>query len=147
MKGVKGLVKSMKGISVVIDQSIHSPLSKAEMQNILEAYQTKSKSFLPNYIVEQIMKHVDEETVWGFSNAVSWVRTHGDFKFTDSQDPMFKPIEDRDLTWRLESIAGEVLSLTPTINDIHKTHGEMTLEFLIGKEGARAIHKAQEVAV
>lgn len=142
--GIQGLVKSMQGISVVIDKSIHSFLSKAEMQNILEAYQTKSKSFLPDYIVEQIMKHVDEETVWGFSNAVSWVRTHGEFKFTNSSNAMFKSVEDRDLTWRLENIAGEVLSLTPTINDIHKKHhGEITLEFLVGEEQAKALRAAK----
>jgi hypothetical protein len=75
-----------------------------------------------------------EETIWGFSNAVSWVRTHGDFKFTNSSHPMFKSVEDRDLTWRLEKIAGEVLSLTPTINDIHKKHGDITLEFLVGED-------------
>lgn len=47
---------------------------------------------------------------------------------------MFKSVEDRDLTWRLEKIAGEVLSLTPTINDIHKKHGDITLEFLVGED-------------
>ena len=85
------------------------------------------------------MKHVEDETVWGFSQAVSWVRTHGDFKFVASANAMFKSVEDRDLTWRLENIAGEVLGLTPTIIDIHKKFGEITLDFLVGEEAAKQI--------
>lgn len=143
-EGIAKLVKAMEKITPVIDKSIHSPLSKAEMENILLAYQTRSKSYLPDYIVEQILEHVEEETVWGFSQAVSWVRTHGKFKFTESTHPMFKDVEDRELTWRLEAIAGEVLSLTPTINDIHKKYGEITLEFLVGEEKAKQIREAQK---
>jgi hypothetical protein len=142
--GLANMIKTMEKIQPVIDKSIHSPLSRLEMENILLAYQTKSKSYIPEYVMEQILKHVDEETVWGFSQAVSWVRTHGDFKFVSSSNAMFKPVEERDLTWRLENIAGEVLSLTPTINDIHKKHGEITLEFLVGPEQAEAIRKAQQ---
>lgn len=141
--GISKMIKSMAKVTVVIDKSIKSPLNRNEMQNILWAYQSKSKSYLPDYIIEQIMKAIEEETVWGFSQAVSWVRTHGNFKFTDSTNAMFKTVEDRDLTWRLENIAGEVLSLTPTINDIHKQGGEITLEFLVGDEEARRIREAQ----
>jgi hypothetical protein len=141
--GLASMIKTMEKIQPVIDTSIHSFLSKVEMENILLAYQTKGKSYIPDYIVEQVMAHVEEETVWGFSQAVSWVRTHGDFKFVTSSNAMFRPVEDRDLTWRLENIAGEVLSLTPTINDIHKKHGEITLEFLVGQEQAKAIREAK----
>jgi hypothetical protein len=142
--GVANMMKTMEKIQPIIDRSIHSPLSETEMENILLAYQTKGRSYIPDYIVEQVMAHVEDETVWGFSQAVSWVRTHGDFKFVTSTNAMFKPVEERDLTWRLENIAGEVLSLTPTINDIHKKHGEITLEFLVGEEQAKAIREAQK---
>jgi hypothetical protein len=142
-EGIAKLIKAMGKVTPVINKSVHSPLSKTEMENILLAYQSKSKSFLPDYIIEQIMAHIEEETVWGFSQAVSWVRTHGAFKFTSSVNPMFKTVEDRELTWRLENIAGEVLSLTPTINDIHQKHGDLTLEFLVGEETAKAIREVQ----
>ena len=55
---------------------------------------------------------------------------------------MFKPVEDRDMVWKLESIGGEILSLTPTIVGIHRTHGRITLEFLDGAEKAAEIRKA-----
>ena len=145
--GISNLIKTMEKITPIIDKSVHSPLSKTEMENILLAYQSKARSFLPDYIIEQIMAHVEEETVWGFSQAVSWVRTHGAFKFTTSSHPMFKTVEDRDLTWRLEKIAGEVLSLTPAINDIHKQKAKypdgITLDFLVGLEQAKVIREAQ----
>jgi len=133
----------MQKIVPVIETSIHSELTKPEMQNILLAYQSKAKAFLPEYIIEQIMDHVEDETIWGFSQAVSYVRTHGQFKFTNSTNAMFKPVEDRDMTWKLENIAGEVLSLTPTIIDIHKKH-TITLEFLVGAEKAAEIRKGIE---
>jgi len=128
---LKSMVKAMKKMRVVIDQSINSPLSFSEMAAILEAYSRKAG--IPEYVVEQIMNHAKEmgqETIWGFSNAVSWVRTHGEFK----NFAICKPVEDRELTRKLENIAGEVLSLTPTINDIHKRVGEITLERLLPAE-------------
>jgi hypothetical protein len=84
------------------------------MGAILEAYQEKVA--LPKYIVKQILEHVEEQTVWGFSQAVSWVRTHGSF-----QDKRAKlPKEERSLIQILENISGEVLSLTPTIKKLHE---------------------------
>jgi len=141
---IANMIKSMEKITPVINQSVHSALNRNEMKNILWAYQAKSKSYLPDYIVEQILKHVEDETIWGFSQAVSWVRTHGEFKFVTSTNAMFKDVEDRDLTWRLENIAGEVLGLTPTIIDIHKQRGEITLDFLVGEEAAKQICEAQK---
>ena len=129
---VANLAKSVEAIKTVIDESIHSALSIGEMASILEAYRVKAK--LPKYIIEQILAHVEEETVWGFSQAVSWVRTHGDFK----DFKICKPVEERPLTQKLENIAGEVLSLTPTINDFHKKVGEITLERLLPKEAVKA---------
>lgn len=125
------MVKAVEAMQVVIDKSIHSPLKRAEMEAILEAYSEKAN--LPNYVVKQILEHIEEETVWGFSQAVSWVRTHGEFK----QFRICKPVEDRELTRKLENIAGEVLSLTPTINDFHKKVGDITLEKLLPKEAVQ----------
>jgi hypothetical protein len=122
------MVPALEAMQVIIDESIHSPLNRTEMEAILHAYQTKVQ--LPKYIVEQIMKQLKEETIWGFSQAISWVRTHGEFK----QFRICKPIEDRPLTRTLENIAGEVLSLTPTINDFHAKVGEITLKRLLPKE-------------
>ena len=123
---ISSMMKAMEKIVPVIETSIHSKLSKIEITDILLAYQSKARAFLPEYILEQILDHVEDETVWGFSQAVSYVRTHGAFKFVNSSNAMFKGVEDRDMTWKLENIAGEVLSLTPTIIDIHKKHGAIT---------------------
>jgi len=130
---LKGMVKSMKKMKVVIDESIHSPLSRKEMEAILEAYRRKLN--LPKYVIEQILDQVRAETVWGFSQAVSWVRTHGEFK----EFKICKPVEDRDLTRKLENMAGEVLSLTPTINDLHRKVGEITLEKLLPGESVEVL--------
>jgi hypothetical protein len=133
---LEGMVKAVEAIKVVINKSVHSPLSKSEMRAILTAYQNKVN--LPDYIIKQIMDNVREETVWGFSNAISWVRTHGEFK----QFRICKDIEDRPLTRTLENIAGEVLSLTPTINDFHQKVGEITLDRLVPKEEQEAVVQA-----
>jgi hypothetical protein len=124
------MVQAVEAMQVVIDKSIHSPLKQPEMRAILEAYQQRTN--IPEYVIKQIHEQMDkeEESVWGFSQAVSWVRTHGNFK----QFRICKDVEDRELTRKLENIAGEVLSLTPTINDIHKKHGDITLDFLIPQQ-------------
>lgn len=127
------LKTAVEGIKVVIDASIHSALSRTEMAAILAAYQVKAK--LPEYIVKQIEAAIEEETVWGFSQAVSKVRTHGEFK----DFKICKPVEERALTQKLENIAGEVLSLTPTINDFHEKVGEITFEKLIGEQAVQAV--------
>jgi len=128
---VAQLAKSVEAIKTVIDKSIYSPLKKSEMEAILLAYQEKTN--LPKYVVEQIVKAVEEETVWGFSQAISYVRTHGEFK----DFKCCRPVEERDLTQKLENIAGEVLSLTPTINDFHKKVGDITYERLVPKEAVQ----------
>ena len=130
---LEGMVRAMEKMQVVIDDSIYSPLKLSEMEAILEAY--RRKAGLPKYIIRQILDYVvamgpNFETVWGFSNAVSWVRTHGEFK----NFAICKPREDRELTRKLENIAGEVLSLTPTINDFHDKYGDITLEKLLPNE-------------
>jgi len=130
---LKSMVKAMEKMRIVIDDSIHTPLKMSEMEAILEAY--RRKAGIPKYVIEQALEHVKQmgpnfETVWGFSNAVSWVRTHGEFK----NFSICKPVEDRELTRKLENIAGEVLSLTPTIKDFHEKVGEITLERLLPGE-------------
>lgn len=115
MEGMKVIIK--KGILPIVKESRKVYLSKTEMKAILEAY--SEKVALPKYIVKQIMEHVQEQTVWGFSQAVSWVRTHGEFDEKKSKLPK----EERRLVQNLENIAGEVLSIAPTIAKLHKALG------------------------
>lgn len=107
-----------KAIIPMIKQSRKEPLRKSEMKAILEAY--SDRVALPKYIVRQILDHVEEETVWGFSQAVSWVRTHGQFDEKKAKLPK----EERRLVQNLENIAGEVFSITPTIHKLHKVLGK-----------------------
>jgi hypothetical protein len=110
MKNMAKVVE--KKLLPIIEESRHVALTKKEMKAILEAY--AEKTHLPKYIIEQILDSVEENTVWGFSNAVSWVRTHGQFDERRSQLSR----EQRPLTQILENIAGEVLSITPTIKKL-----------------------------
>ena len=105
----------------VIEESRKVQLTKKEMKAILEAY--AEKVHLPEYIIEQILDSVEENTVWGFSNAVSWVRTHGQFDERRSQLPR----EQRPVTQVLENIAGEVLSLTPTLKKLKAVLPDKTI--------------------
>jgi len=135
MEGMKKVIK--KGILPIIKQSRRIEISKSEMEGILEAYQ--GKLALPKYIVKQILKHVEEETVWGFSQAVSWVRTHGEFDEKRSKLPR----EERRLTQNLENIAGEVLSIAPTIEKLHKVLGKrkITARVLVNPEKMRGLKR------
>jgi len=112
---MKGMAKAVEEHMIpIIEESRKVALTKKEMQAILEAY--AEKTHLPEYIIEQILDSVEENTVWGFSNAVSWVRTHGQFDERRSRLPR----EQRPLTQILENIAGEVLSITRTIAKLKK---------------------------
>jgi hypothetical protein len=112
MKSMAKVVE--KHMIPVIEESRKVQLTKKEMKAILDAY--AEKVHLPEYIIEQILDSVEENTVWGFSNAVSWTRTHGQFDERRSQLPR----EQRPLTQILENIAGEVLSITRTIAKLKK---------------------------
>ena len=114
---------STKAIIPIINQSVHEPLEKSEMQAILLAYQYNVN--LPEYITEEIMDAVREETVWGFSNAISCVRTHSPYK------RIKLPREQTGLTYKLDNIAAEVLSLTPTIKEIKEKVGKIDIETLL----------------
>jgi len=93
----------------LIKESRKVKLTKKEMQAILDAYATRVA--LPKYIIKQILDNVEENTVWGFSQAISWVRTHGQLDERRAQLPR----EERGITKTLENISGEVISITPTI--------------------------------
>jgi len=104
-----------------IDKAVNSRLKKTEMEAILAAYD--SRVDIGDYLQRQILEHVEAESIWGFSNAVSTVRTHGDFRS--------KAGFDSGQAWKLESIAGEILSLTPMIIELKKQHGDLTTSFLL----------------
>jgi len=125
LSGLDKLIVAMEGYLQRVNDSVKLKLTKKEMSAILEAY--AKKVGLPKYIQEQIMANVKERTVWGFSNALSYVRTHGNFK----ESKRTKNLEDRRLVQKLENIAGEVISLTPTIANLKKKVGKITLEVLI----------------
>jgi hypothetical protein len=112
---MKKLEKAAKTTFIpLIKESRKVHLTPKEMEAILNAYATKTA--LPKYIIQQILKNVDEDTVWGFSQAISFVRTHGQFDERRSQLPR----EERGITKILENIAGEVISITPTIAKLKK---------------------------
>ena len=98
----------------LIKESRKVKLDKKEMQAILDAYATRV--ILPKYIIKQILDSVEENTVWGFSQAISWVRTHGQLDERRAQLPR----EERSITKTLENISGEVISIVPTIIKLKK---------------------------
>lgn len=101
-------------------------LTVKEMDAILEAYSVKVQ--LPQYIRAQIIeiaKWQKQFNVWGFSNAVSWVRTHGEIRKSKNDH------ENHSVVRNLESVAGEILSLTPTIKALKEKVGTITLKTLI----------------
>lgn len=108
-------------ITPLIERGLQTSLSKEEMGEILNCYQAKKG--LPEYIVDMILDSVEGETVWGFSQAVSWVRTHEELKGRGTR-----------MRGVLEKIAGEIYSLTPTIQNFHDQHGPITYEKLLGAE-------------
>jgi hypothetical protein len=93
----------------LIKESRRVDLTTQEMEAILKAY--AQKVALPEYIIKQILANVEENTVWGFSQAISFVRTHGQLDERRAQLPR----EERGITKILENIAGEVISIVPTI--------------------------------
>jgi len=113
----KQLTKKMKTLALtakkvflpLIEESRKVELMPSEMEAILNAY--ANKATLPKYIIKQILDNVEENTVWGFSQAVSFVRTHGQLDERRAQLPR----EERGITRTLENISGEIFSLTPTI--------------------------------
>jgi hypothetical protein len=103
--------EAVKGIDPIIEDAMNAPLHKDEMKAILMAYEESIG--LPKYISEQIVMNVVDMNLWGLSNAVSWVRTHGEFKEGKIENREAKPI-----IGKLENIAGELLTLGPAIKAI-----------------------------
>lgn len=121
---LKSIVAALEKLLVVIDDSVTNPLKKAEMSVILHAYNVKIG--LPKYVIKLVLDNVQEETVWGFSQAASYVRTHSELR--DVKD---RGREYLGNTHKLENIAAEVLSLSPTIESIHRQVGDITEEVLM----------------
>jgi hypothetical protein len=117
----------------LIKESRKVVLEPKEMEAILNAYAQTKRAALPKYIIDQILANVEENTVWGLSQAVSWCRTHGQFDERRAQLPR----EERGITQVLESISGEIISITPTILKLKKVLGAIT---------EKALTKPQEVA-
>jgi hypothetical protein len=126
---VNGLMKAVPAMNRVIEDSIHTPLKKPEMTAILAAY--GEKVGLPRYLQKDIMDEVEEETVWGLSQAVSYVRTHNEYRgIVDSKGEPMHDREDVRITRVLENIAGEVYSISPMIKDLQSKEGEITYKVL-----------------
>jgi len=125
-KVLEDLVDYSPVIEALVEKSLKTSLSRQEMEDILVAYAVKKQ--IPKYMVDNIMASVAEETVWGFSQAVSWVRTHGEIKSRS------KSREEQNMTRILESIAGEVYCLAPTIAKFHNEQGAITYEKLTGEK-------------
>lgn len=121
------MVKAIKKfVPLFIDASKKVELTVKEMKDILIAYSVKVH--LPDYVIDQIIEIANwqkEFSIWGFSNAVSWVRTHGEFRKGKNT------IEDMQTVRNLERVAGEILSLTPTIEQLKQKIGTITLKSLI----------------
>lgn len=120
---LKTVKMTTEAITPIINQSVHEPLLKEEMKAILLAYSYTVG--IPNYIMDAIMTIVPEETIWGLSNAISFVRTHHEYKRTKL------PREETQLTYKLDNMAGEILSLTPTIKEIKEKVGKITIDTLM----------------
>lgn len=115
-----------------IDGSLAEPLTPEEVIDILDAYSGtmgyRGPNTLPAYVINAILakfRSDKDHTVWGFSQAVSYVRTHGELRGMADKGRNNLPI-----TRKLENIAGEILSLTPTIAEFHKKVGSITFELL-----------------
>jgi len=120
---IKQLIKIEPAINKAIELALKTPLTLEEMKAILLAYHEKVK--LPKYIMEKIMENVKEETVWGLSQAVSWVRTHEEYRGMDKKDR-----EEIRNTRVLENIAGEILSIAPMIADLKNKVKQITPQVL-----------------
>lgn len=65
-------------VDELIERAIREPLNLEEIEDVLLYYQ--DKVHLAEYIIGAILDNVKEKTVWGFSQAISWVRNIGELK-------------------------------------------------------------------
>lgn len=118
------ILAGAQNIDLLIEESLKVPLMKDEMDVIIKTY--RDVLGLPDYVTKAILANVQEQTVWGFSNAISWVRTHTELKTRKNTQPFTSK-----LAWKLERIAGEMISVAPTIQILREKHGPITHELLI----------------
>ena len=122
-RSLADLKEGLIAVTPILEMSAKTALSTEEMQDILSVYQKKVG--LPLYIKKQIIEAIPEETVFGFSNAVSYIRTHGEIK-SHTEDPFTS-----NMGFKLESIAGEIISLAPTIKELKEKVGLITKDVLL----------------
>lgn len=122
-----------------VEASLQATLDIEEMREILVAYAVMKN--LPKYAIDLVLESVHEETVWGLSQAISWVRTHAELKGKLDR-------EERRIVHVLENIAGEMISLTPTIREFHDKVGLITFERLLGKKKpAKWLEEEPEITI
>jgi len=145
-EAVKTIMESADVIDPIIEDAMNVHLKKEEMGAILEAYEETVG--LPKYISDMISENVLDMDLWGLSNAVSWVRTHGELKKGKVEEREEKPI-----IGRLENIAGELMTLGPAIRELKKRIPEHLItkdvllkpeEFLFSKAVEERLTKAQK---
>ena len=86
-----------------------------------------------SYVINAIMAKFTGDadlTVWGFSQAISYVRTHGEIRGRKGR-------EQKELTWVLERLAGEILSIAKILQDFHAKAGPITYAKLLGHPRAQ----------
>ena len=122
--------ENMKNIKIFLDESVKTELDYDEMEQILQCYVIRGKiSKKVKKLIMDVAVKQGEESIWGLSNAVSYVRTHLYTKLnTRAKDPYFAPI-----CQNLELIAGELLVLAPTIRKIKEKVGKLTVEKILGE--------------
>jgi len=136
---IKTIMDSADIIDPIIEDAMNVRLDKKEMEAILSAYEETVG--LPKYLKEMIMENVEDMDLWGLSNAVSWVRTHGELKKGQVENR-----EERPIISRLENIAGELMTLGPAVREIKKRipGHKITADILLKPEEALFSKKVEE---
>ena len=119
---LKAQQESVAAALTAVDETIHTPLTLNEMNVIIELYAESKK--LPQYIVEAIRPLVEEDSIWGLSQAFSYFRTHGEYK----------RVKNRELssnTKALDDISGELIMMSPILAELKEKTGEITREVLV----------------
>lgn len=117
---ISGINKAEEGI----EEAINEEMSKKEMVEALYVYH--NNGVIPKYVIPMIMNRVQAQTVWGFANAITRVRTHAteDFR-TRKGDPFHS-----DLANKLEKMSAEIQSIIPGIKELHNRGITISQELL-----------------
>lgn len=114
----------IQATETVMDESVEEELTRSEMAEILFTYYNNDK--IPKYIIPVIVNNIEDQSVWGLSQAISYVRTHGTDEFrTRKGDPF-----NSDLADNLERISSEIISVTPMIHELHDRGHDITQDLL-----------------